>query len=82
MKYQTGAISNGNTGLSYFLYVIFILSLEWKPCIFYWILSFYSTLFILLIEIDIFFYFLYLLTFGFICSCPFIFFLNFFIFYF
>ncbi|CAH7687864.1 hypothetical protein PPACK8108_LOCUS22721, partial [Phakopsora pachyrhizi] len=53
MKYQTGVISNGNTGLSYFLYVIFILSLEWKPCIFYWILSFYSTLFILLIEIDI-----------------------------
>ncbi|CAH7682453.1 hypothetical protein PPACK8108_LOCUS15366, partial [Phakopsora pachyrhizi] len=47
MKYQTGVISNGNTGLSYFLYVIFILSLEWKPCIFYWILSFYSTLFIL-----------------------------------
>ncbi|CAH7686178.1 hypothetical protein PPACK8108_LOCUS20794, partial [Phakopsora pachyrhizi] len=53
MKYQTGVISIGNTGLNYFLYVIFILSLEWKPCIFYWIFSFYSTLFILFIEIDI-----------------------------
>ncbi|CAH7682520.1 hypothetical protein PPACK8108_LOCUS15467, partial [Phakopsora pachyrhizi] len=65
MKYQIRVISNGNTGLSYFLYVIFILSLEWKPCIFYLILSFYSTLFILLIEIDIFF--LYLSFCPFIC---------------